>query len=186
LPSRLIDVSHGDTLRLYCPTIAAPDELIRYAALSYVWGSDPQPFTTTLTLPARISPSGFPLSSLPQTLQNGVCVPQELGIPYLWVNALCIVQDDIADKNAEVGKMSAIYQGALVTIIADDRKGGLWTAVVLAGDPQAKELVVAKLPAGQRAQQWVQQWVQQWESIDVCDVCGGGKRSGDVCRLQGG
>ncbi|KAK4236581.1 heterokaryon incompatibility protein 6 [Achaetomium macrosporum] len=171
LPSRLIDVSHGDTLRLYCPppvptsTPPSADQPIRYAALSYVWGSTPQPFqTTTLSLPARLSASGFPLSSLPQTLQDAVRVTQALGLAYLWVDALCIAQDDTADKYAELGKMSGIYQGAFVTIVAarargvgegflegrdaDHKNGGFWKALVPVdypiADPKAKDLAEAR------------------------------------------
>ncbi|KAK3303737.1 heterokaryon incompatibility protein-domain-containing protein [Chaetomium strumarium] len=123
LPSRLIDVSHGDHLRLYLPT-RDHEPIIRYTALSYVWGTDPQPFQTTIaSLTPRLSESGFPLSSLPQTLQDAVRVTQALGIAYLWVDALCIVQDDTADKYAELGKMSAIYQGAFVTLVAARARG---------------------------------------------------------------
>jgi hypothetical protein len=167
LPSRLIDVSHSDDdhLRLYCPPPDHnPESTIRYSALSYVWGTDPQPFqTTTASLTARLSNSGFPLASLPQTLQDAVRVTQALGIPYLWVDALCIVQDDTADKYAELGKMSAIYQGAFVTLVAarargvgegflsprdkdekSEEEGGLWKALVPLdyplADPNAKDL----------------------------------------------
>ena len=112
LPSRVIDVSQ-DTLRLYQ---TSPGENGRYAALSYCWGG-PQPYmTTTATLPARIS--GFQVGDLPKTLQDAVAVTRQLEIRYLWVDAMCIVQDSVVDKAHEVSCMATVYRNAHVTICA--------------------------------------------------------------------
>ncbi|KAK4118794.1 HET-domain-containing protein [Parathielavia appendiculata] len=152
LPSRVIDVSDPTgTLRLH-PTTTIPSSLppnlhvkpLRYAALSYCWGG-PQPFQTTLsTLSARQQGSGFPLTSLPPTLQDAVLLTQCLDIPYLWVDSLCIVQDSSEDKFRELARMSDIYKHAYLTITAArassagegflgdraDPETGLWRALV--------------------------------------------------------
>ncbi|KAL2132213.1 hypothetical protein VTI74DRAFT_4069 [Chaetomium olivicolor] len=167
-PSRLIDVSGGTTLRLVTPPSSASASL-RYAALSYVWGG-PQPFcTTTSTLHSRLSPSGFPFASLPPTLRDAVLTAQHLGIPYLWIDSLCIVQDDAEDKFRELARMGDIYKSAYLTIVAarassveegflEDRgqQGtGLWRALVPVEYPLPNEKATnlqqgSKMPRGER------------------------------------
>ncbi|RSL61392.1 hypothetical protein CEP53_005097 [Fusarium sp. AF-6] len=86
----------------------------RYAALSYCWGG-PQPLTATKSnLQTLIS--GVEVDKLPQTLQDAVHVTRRLGIRYLWIDALCIIQDSPEDKLSEIGKMGTIYRNAVVTI----------------------------------------------------------------------
>ncbi|GME46565.1 HET-domain-containing protein [Neofusicoccum parvum] len=58
------------------------------------------------------------LSELPKTVQDALTVTRELGFRYLWVDSLCIVQDDSHDWAKEVGKMAEVYMGASVTISA--------------------------------------------------------------------
>ncbi|RTE75608.1 hypothetical protein BHE90_009959 [Fusarium euwallaceae] len=86
----------------------------RYAALSYCWGG-PQPLTATKSnLQTLIS--GVEVDKLPQALQDAVHVTRRLGIRYLWIDALCIIQDSPEDKLSEIGKMGTIYRNAVVTI----------------------------------------------------------------------
>ena len=66
-----------------------------YASLSYCWGTA-QP--TTLTLSTLDSfRSGIKTSDLPQTFQDAIWLAHQLGIPHLWIDSLCIVQDDHSD-----------------------------------------------------------------------------------------
>ncbi|KAL1626280.1 hypothetical protein SLS56_006946 [Neofusicoccum ribis] len=58
------------------------------------------------------------LSELPKTVQDALTVTRKLGFRYLWVDSLCIVQDDSHDWAKEVGKMAEVYMGASVTISA--------------------------------------------------------------------
>ncbi|KAF1965596.1 hypothetical protein BU23DRAFT_627281, partial [Bimuria novae-zelandiae CBS 107.79] len=55
---------------------------------------------------------------LPRTIQDAIQVTSQLGYSFLWVDALCIVQDDAEEFNAEIAKMPDIYSGAVVTIAA--------------------------------------------------------------------
>lgn len=114
-PSRLIAVGDlGDkNIRIWVPRSA---DLIEYAVLSYCWGGDQESKTTSARLEQRCN--GFPLDSLPQTLQDAIIVTRRLGLKYLWVDAICIIQDDDSDKNLEIKKMGHIYQGASVTVVA--------------------------------------------------------------------
>lgn len=131
LPTRLIDVSDGDRLHLY---EAASEEEGRYVALSYCWGG-PQEFQTTATTVDNRR-GGFALSDLPQTLQDAVTVTQALDIRYLWVDSICIIQDDAADKANEIAHMADIYKRATLTISAS--KADSASKGFLHGDPDAE------------------------------------------------
>jgi hypothetical protein len=50
----------------------------------------------------------IPFVSLPKTFQDAAIVTRELGYQYLWINALCILQDDLQEWRREAPKMSSI------------------------------------------------------------------------------
>lgn len=87
-----------------------------YTALSYCWGGD-QPQKTTKR---RISSGDLVLDweVLPASIQDAVRVTAGLGYSYLWVDSLCIVQDDDSDKAKQIAQMPQIYTSAVVTIVA--------------------------------------------------------------------
>jgi len=58
------------------------------------------------------------ISSLPQTLKDAVIITRRLGQQYLWVDALCILQDDNEAKQEEISRMSQIYKNSIFTIQA--------------------------------------------------------------------
>jgi hypothetical protein len=60
---------------------------------------------------------GIAITALSQTLQNTVKVTRDLGFRYLWVDALCILQYNVADKAAETDDMEAIYTNATLAIV---------------------------------------------------------------------
>ncbi|KAK4123677.1 HET-domain-containing protein [Parathielavia appendiculata] len=116
LPSRLIDV--GDNM-------IAPDVRLRvteqgdtgeYTALSYCWGG-PQPVTLTLGNLDSMRQI-IPLKDLPRTLQDAVRLTRGIGQRYLWVDALCIIQDSDEDKQREIQRMDLIYKNAVITMSA--------------------------------------------------------------------
>lgn len=59
------------------------------------------------------------LSSLPKTLREAVSITRRLGVQYLWIDALCIIQDSVEDWQIESSRMGEIYRDALFTISAD-------------------------------------------------------------------
>ncbi|RYP78176.1 hypothetical protein DL771_000653 [Monosporascus sp. 5C6A] len=91
-----------------------------YAALSYCWGGDQVHKTTTENLP-RYS-LNVQWENLPKTIQDAVTVAAALDIEYLWVDSICIVQDDDDDKAREIADMPSIYNGATLTIVAATAK----------------------------------------------------------------
>lgn len=116
MPTRLIEISSSENqcrlrLRELKGSVA---EL--YAALSYCWGPD-QPFRLNHTWLDEWKVD-IPWSKLPQTIKDGVAVCQGLGIRFLWVDSICIMQDDANDKAAEIAQMPKIYRNSTLTIAA--------------------------------------------------------------------
>jgi Heterokaryon incompatibility protein (HET) len=102
-----------------------------YCTLSYRWGSEP--VTLRLDNLAALK-EGLPFAELPMTIQHAIGLTSRLGFKYLWVDALCIIQDSEADWEAEAAKMDSIYSNSTITIAAVDlfedsagTPGGLFT-----------------------------------------------------------
>ncbi|EIW58245.1 HET-domain-containing protein, partial [Trametes versicolor FP-101664 SS1] len=87
-----------------------------YLALSYVWG-EPQPHQTTSSN-VSVYMDGMDASHLPQTLRDAIRVTHALGFQYLWVDSLCIIQDEDKDRVHEIRWMHLVYRYAHLTIIA--------------------------------------------------------------------
>jgi Heterokaryon incompatibility protein (HET) len=60
----------------------------------------------------------IPLQRLPKTFQDSIALARGLDIPHLWIDSLCIIQDDNDDWSKESPKMGVIYEFALFTIAA--------------------------------------------------------------------
>ncbi|KAK3902817.1 heterokaryon incompatibility protein-domain-containing protein [Staphylotrichum tortipilum] len=88
----------------------------KFAALSHCWGSHQACTTTKATLEDH--KRGIPWSKIPQTFQDGIRFCLALGIHHLWIDALCIVQDDPVDWQIESARMADIYQNADITLAA--------------------------------------------------------------------
>ena len=88
----------------------------QYAALSYCWGGDQSVVLQQHNLQAWFSE--IPYSLLPQTIKDAIKVTMELSLVYLWVDALCIIQDDPQDKLNQISQMADVYEQAYITISA--------------------------------------------------------------------
>lgn len=93
-----------------------------YTTLSHRWGVTPPLTTTTATLEERMN--GIDPNSLPKTFQDAIHITRSLTIRYLWIDSLCIVQDDDADWEHESAHMAAVYEGAHLTIAATAAANG--------------------------------------------------------------
>ncbi|KAF2798793.1 HET-domain-containing protein [Melanomma pulvis-pyrius CBS 109.77] len=118
IPSRLIDVSNGSLCIVETSEISCheSERLRGFAALSYVWGTS-QTFILLSSTKDELM-SSFDIQKLPQTIQDAIAVARRIGYRYIWVDALCIMQDSDADKSQELPKMRQIYQSASITIVA--------------------------------------------------------------------
>lgn len=89
-----------------------------YLTLSYVWGS-PTPFKTlTTNITALQSPGALHTIPSFKLLQDAATVARSLNIPYLWIDALCIIQDSPIHITSQISVMSSIYANAYATIVA--------------------------------------------------------------------
>ena len=92
----------------------------RYIALSYVWGGVSGLQTTKCLLPAFQEEGGL-LSyndQIPSTIKDAIKLVTSLGERFLWVDSLCIVQDDPLHKYTQISQMNIIYGLAFLTIVA--------------------------------------------------------------------
>ncbi|AEO69831.1 uncharacterized protein THITE_2021069, partial [Thermothielavioides terrestris NRRL 8126] len=88
-----------------------------YTTLSYRWGKPASMHTTTKANLAA-SMQGLNFESLPLTFQHAILVSRAIGIVYIWIDALCIVQDDEEDKAREISRMDLIYSTSFCVISA--------------------------------------------------------------------
>jgi hypothetical protein len=63
-------------------------------------------------------------TNLPQTFADAVVCANNLGVKYLWIDSICIVQDDILDWQRQSAKMESYYSGAFVVIAAASADSG--------------------------------------------------------------
>ncbi|KAH9889052.1 heterokaryon incompatibility protein-domain-containing protein [Cubamyces lactineus] len=115
LPSRLIDCSHPLFPRLVettCHNVREP-----YVAFSYVWGMA-QPHRTTMDNLASYISLGIDYTTLPRTIRDAIYVTRALGLRFLWIDSLCIIQDSQEDMDRELARMRDIYRYAYLTIDA--------------------------------------------------------------------
>ncbi|KAI1464321.1 HET-domain-containing protein [Daldinia caldariorum] len=150
-PFRLIDVNQECLVR--------KDTVCDYVALSYVWGrrttllfpgEDEKEIPILLSLRENVNELSIPkgLSSsrpetrkmgrIPLTIRDAIEFTRQIGMQYLWVDTLCIVQDDPEDKAQLIGRMDDVYDCAAVTIIAaagGDADAGLRGVSPRAGHP---------------------------------------------------
>jgi hypothetical protein len=60
----------------------------------------------------------MPWATIPRTFQDAIETARAIGLEYIWIDSLCIVQDDPEDWKAESKQMMAIYSNAYLTIAA--------------------------------------------------------------------
>jgi hypothetical protein len=122
LPRRILDVSSSAELQIVLLHESKWDEqeqkyeCDQYVALSHVWGFGKGPKTTRANLQSHVA--GIALSSLPQSYQEAIRLTRELGFRYLWIDALCLIQDDVEAKLEESLTMDDIFGNATLTIAA--------------------------------------------------------------------
>ncbi|KAH9213697.1 heterokaryon incompatibility protein-domain-containing protein [Leptodontidium sp. 2 PMI_412] len=121
IPKRLIDVGRASVFPKLVTCTELANESLRYATLSYCWG-----LTTFKTTKATVYTysRALPYDDLPKTYRDAITLARSLEINYLWIDALCIVQDDNAEWQQEASRMQDIYAGSDLTIAATDAPDG--------------------------------------------------------------
>ncbi|KAG1742782.1 heterokaryon incompatibility protein-domain-containing protein [Suillus paluster] len=91
----------------------------RYVSLSYVWGSiGAEYWTTKDNITERSKPGGLNAANLPDTISDAILFVRQLDERYIWIDALCIIQDDSQDKSTQIHAMDLVYGLSYFTIIA--------------------------------------------------------------------
>jgi hypothetical protein len=116
LPTRLIDV--GPNLRL----VETKEERLsssKYIALSHPWG-DTRTYEPFSTLRKNIESfkKAIPYDRLPLTFKDAVDCSRRLGVQYLWIDSICIIQGLGGDFNEEAKKMEDVFSGAYCVLAA--------------------------------------------------------------------
>lgn len=118
------------------------DGSCHYAVLSYCWGASNFLLLTKANSTQLTAQRGLDRVRIPRTIANAMEITIAVGMRYLWVDALCIVQDDPSEKNSQIQKMHKIYASAALTIIAASGNGaddGLWDTTNGTRQPQIEE-----------------------------------------------
>lgn len=92
----------------------------RYIALSYCWPATPGLTTSSATVAELKTPGCLKnqLDLLPLTIQDAITFVTKMGEKYLWVDALCIIQDSEEHKQTQILRMDSIYAESVLTIVA--------------------------------------------------------------------
>ncbi|KAL6887398.1 HET domain-containing protein [Trichoderma longibrachiatum] len=118
MPRMLIDVTSEESSRE--PFLFEPSAVAPYACLSYCWGSDTEGILRTTTQNVESHHEAIPLAEMPLGVQDAITVCRGLKIPYLWVDSLCIVQDDPVAWLEDASQMDRIYLHSRLTIAAQE------------------------------------------------------------------
>lgn len=119
LSLRLIDVKQGCLIDWDGPVSETP----RYVALSYVWGKTQQLVVLKEKLLNDFKRPGYLNHCLlDQTIRDSIDVSARIGETYIWIDALCIIQDAREDKAKQITQMHHIYGQAVLTMVAASGK----------------------------------------------------------------
>lgn len=141
-------------------------ECTRYVALSYVWGQTEMLKTTTETLSAMKEAGALHADTkwkIPPVIRHAIALVPKLGERYLWVDSLCIKQDDAESLARHIRHMVSIYEAALFTIVAADGADANHGIPGLRGVSTARKLP-ASLPLTPRLRLRPRCWINIFHS----------------------
>jgi Heterokaryon incompatibility protein (HET) len=118
LPKRLIQVGSGRAPPKLILSGEGAGNQCKYITLSHCWGR----LLPIQTVKANLQEFSkrIPYEHIPQTFRDAISITKALDISYLWIDALCIVQDCPEEWEAEASKMKHIYAGGFLNIAASD------------------------------------------------------------------
>jgi Heterokaryon incompatibility protein (HET) len=129
LPTRLVDVGNRDDpyVRICLSSEISKNNShlkdhhrrldLRYMALSHSWGALEFLKLTESELPSWIE-HGISIDALPPTFRDAVSVVRRVGLRFLWIDSLCIIQDSREDWRRSAAQMKDIYSNAACVIAA--------------------------------------------------------------------
>lgn len=161
LPTRILDIGVQDQDLISLREFPSGSNG-QYAALSHCWGTKQTFITSSTNLEDRKKFIDF--NELPQTFRDAISVSKSLGINYLWIDSLCIIQNDIDDWKRESVKMEQVYSDATLVISASratsDSTGFL-------NPCRTDEIISISYGEGEKTSNlYVQQALQPFSSLD--------------------
>jgi hypothetical protein len=121
LPSRLLEIGgiNNDTVNL-----RSRDEVTSsvYFTISHCWGNK-IPMQLTAETEAFLR-AGISISNLPKTFRDAIFVASQFSAPYVWIDSLCVFQDNLKDWHMEAATMCDVYSSALCNIAATGASDG--------------------------------------------------------------
>ncbi|KAL6700888.1 heterokaryon incompatibility domain-containing protein [Trichoderma pleuroticola] len=151
LPTRLLHLTAGTpepTVRLIDGANASVDVNTPYIALSHSWGNT-MPIQLIASRLAEFT-SGIAFSDLPATFRDAAALTLELGVSYLWIDSLCIIQDSASDWLHEAQRMASVYAFSHLTIAASASKN---PTTGLSPSPRPRIVIVRPTWTG-----FIQEW----------------------------
>jgi hypothetical protein len=125
-PTRVVDLGSSETIKE--PMILERANILEpFVALSHRWGQHGLPKTTLSNISDR--KRSLSVTTLSKTMQEVFTVVKKLGFRYVWIDALCIIQDSRDDWLIESAKMSDVFSAAVLTLAvadSDDHSTGLF------------------------------------------------------------
>jgi hypothetical protein len=106
-------------------TAKLPEGAVEYLALSHFWGGKAEVKLTK----ANLANTRLSLTTLPPNFQDAVSITHKLGMRYIWIDSICIVQDDEKEWELQSTYMGPIYANARCVISATaskDTEGGCY------------------------------------------------------------
>jgi hypothetical protein len=142
LPTRVLDIrGFKDAVSLrQVRLVETNGETAPYACLSHCWGHAQIARTTRDTI-ARHK-AGIDWDTLSKTFRDAITVASRLDIPYIWIDSLCIVQDDEEDWKGESQKMYQVYSNCMLVIAATKSADGDGGCFAIADDAYRSHPVV--------------------------------------------
>lgn len=119
IPSRLLYVPPDPTEGIVLRQRESVPQGAKYVALSHCWGSRdkwPRCLTTSANYEQQLS--HIPWETLPQTFRDTAIFARKLGLEYIWIDSMCIIQGDERDWQRESTKMYSVYSNAYITFAA--------------------------------------------------------------------
>ncbi|KAL9069696.1 MAG: hypothetical protein Q9157_006079 [Trypethelium eluteriae] len=126
IPTRLLDISsHGAQRIRVAETKKERIASGPYVTLSHCWGT-PWFTPTRLTRQNELefTTDGVPLEDLPENFKQAIEIGRFLGVPYIWIDSLCIVQGEGGDFSQEATLMHHVYRNSYCNFAAADSKDG--------------------------------------------------------------
>lgn len=118
LPTRLVyipDDAQKNGVRLVRDALNLPSTT-RYTALSHCWGTEKPPCLMTQENIDTYATKGIPWDEIPLTFRDAILYTKRLEIDYIWIDSICIIQQDSTDWRQESTRMFQYYSNAYITL----------------------------------------------------------------------